>query len=596
MAAHVHYALRIAGLFAGMLAPLCAGTFLPPADGPVPFRRDRIPLEASAMSELSTQLVILAREATMTEPAELRRVAQTLALALALDPANHKARALVASCQQDGDQNRGLLNPLDRPRHKITRSLAWLETPAAGTDGAALAACLRDVLSLPAPNQPPGTEQGKWSGWVPELAAYEAQIAKASAPNPNKLAPGPSTQPSREIHLTQAKVHTVLWHKVASNDPVSTWVLAMTPLHMTAKKTDEDKSWKPPLAIALGPPGTEEAFATTNTLLLNLLKKHHDPLPVGYKIFINCPELEQSLPTGQTRKRQSLSAAAAVLASAAVTGHEPEAIILGQVDESGAFKLPTGFWEQLMALGKGTGQRLILPAAAATCVPCMLALERPGFFLEYEVLLAEDFKHLLMLSAKTPDEAQQKIHSQFHEIHDRIGSQDIHQYIANRFVKQRLGEIVQQSPNHFSAKMLLVQASGNRPILVTRPVLAAELQRTLEPLDGLVRTAELVHAPWENGGNGKVTEFTAADQTKMLPSMELCRSRIDALEHYAERKDHDLVDRTRRAITSVRALDKAVRMRGPSYQVSAAVHTACSEFLSAHKQLTEQLATESATP
>lgn len=593
MAANGHYALSIAGLLAGMLVPLWAGTFLPPAEGPIPFRRDRIPLETAAMVELSAQLEALARECTMAKPAERRAVAQMLALALALDPANTKARDLVAACQKDEDQTRGNAALMERARQKIPRVVAWLETPAAGTDGQALAACLQDILAMAAPNHPASGEEGKWAGWVPELSAYETRIAKAQDPKPSTAI---ADQQGGEILLSKAKVHTVLWHKVSAKDQASNWVLTVAPLQMTVSKTDNDNGWKPPLVIALGPAGNEDSFSPTNTLLLKLLKKQHDHLPAGYKIAITCQELEESLKSLQAHKRQSLSAAAAVLASAAITGREPEAIILGQVDESGAFKLPTGFWDQLMALGKGSGQRLVLPAAAAASVPSMLALERPGFFLEYEVLLAEDFQHLLELSAKSPDEAQMKVHTQFHEIHDRIGSQEIRQYIANRFVRQRLSEILQETPCHFSAKMLLVQASGNRPTLVTRQVLAAELRRALEPMDWLVRTAELVHSPWENGGTGKVTEFTAADLAKFLPTMELCRSRLDALDRYADKKDRDLVEHTRKAVTSIRALDKAVRMRGASYLVTAAVHTACGEFLNAHKQLAEQLANETGSP
>ena len=42
--------------------------------------------------------------------------------------------------------------------------------------------------------------------------------------------------------------------------------------------------------------------------------------------------------------------------------------------------------------------------------------------------------------------------------------------------------VMQDFPFHVSAKMLLIQASGNRPLLVARPVLAAEIRRALEPM------------------------------------------------------------------------------------------------------------------
>jgi len=141
--------------------------------------------------------------------------------------------------------------------------------------------------------------------------------------------------------------------------------------------------------------------------------------------------------------------------------------------------------------------------------------------------------------------------------------------------------------------MLLVQASGNRPTLVTRPVLAAELRRAIEPMDWIVRTAELVYAPWDNGGNGKTTEFSAADLVKFIPTLDLCRSRVDALERYTDKNDRELVERARKSVAAIRSLDKGARTRGATYQVTAAVHTACGDFLNNHRQIAELLARES---
>ena len=504
-----------------------------------------------------------------------------LALAMALDPANAKARELLTAYQQDWHKASGDASRAEVNRERITHFVDWLETPQAGSDGLALANCLKDILVISDPDHPDTEEAGKWAGWVPELSAYEAQLT-----NNNNQHPRPGPDPKNEIKLGKAEVHTVLWRK-AINGESAGWVLAPAPLQMSAIKVGEDKGWKPPLAIALGAAQDAESFKTTNTMLLNLLKKQHENLPAGYTIAITCKELEQSV---LSRKRQSVSAAAAVLASSAITGRDPDAIIIGQVDENGAFKLSTGFWEQLMALGKGKGQRLVLPAAAATSVPSILAMENPGFFLEYEVLLAKDFQQLLELSAKTSDETLAKSSKQFHTIREMQGSQEIRQYIANRFVRLRLEDVKLDTPYHFSANMLLIQASGKRPTLVTRPVLAAELRRAIDPMDWIARTAELVFSPWENGNNGKITEFTAADLAKFIPTLDLCRSRIDALERYTDKNDRELVERTRKSVIAIRSLDKAVRTRGTTYQVTAAIHTACGEFLNSYKGLSELLA------
>ena len=74
--------------------------FVPPAEGPVPFRRDKLPVDVDTMTALSRQVTVLA-EAEAGETAEQRRaVAQMAALALALDPSNRQARDLVAAAEK----------------------------------------------------------------------------------------------------------------------------------------------------------------------------------------------------------------------------------------------------------------------------------------------------------------------------------------------------------------------------------------------------------------------------------------------------------------------------------------------------------------
>ena len=593
------YLRWLAGGLASIGLAMGAGEFAAPAEGPVAFRRDKIALDTDTIAGLSKQLETLARGLAADKAATRRRAAQLLALAVALDPGNATARELITAYEQGRHKADAEPRRLEECRARISQYVAWLETPAAGSHGQALASCLRDVIALANPQQPEAVETGAWTGWVPHISAYEPPAIVKNDPTRNPRPRVVAPDAKNEILLTKAQVHTLLWRK-AGKDDSSNWVLAPAPLQMSATRTDVGREWKRPFSIVIASLQDGSSFAQTSTTLCNLLKKTHPSLPAGYQILISSKELDQSI---QSKKRQSLSAAAAVLASSALTGHEPEAIIIGQIDETGAFKLPTAFWDQLLALGKGSGQRLVLPADAAATLPSFLALEKPGFFLSYEVLLAANFQQLLDLSAKAPQGALATATAKFHAIQDKVGSQDVRQYIGNRFVRQRLGEILQDAPYHYSAKMLLIQASGNRPTLVTRPVLAAELRRALEPMDWIVKKAGLISAPWtarpENGipsNNSGTFEFSAAEITQFVPTLDLCRTRIDSLERYAEKNDRELVDRAHKAATAIRNLDKASRTRGYSYVVSDAIRSASSDLRSLHKDLSETLAREAGDP
>ena len=147
--------LCIAGLLASMICVLGASEFVPPAEGPVAFRRDRIPLEVEAMA------VTFGRSSNCWPRDWRRRPRPTfgarrrfLRLPLALDPGNTKARNLISGYRNARhvpgvDESR-----LKAGRRKIWQALAWLETPEAGIDGRALAACLKDVLVISRPHGP----------------------------------------------------------------------------------------------------------------------------------------------------------------------------------------------------------------------------------------------------------------------------------------------------------------------------------------------------------------------------------------------------------------------------------------------------------
>lgn len=573
---------------------LFAGDFVSPAEGPVAFRRDRVPLDADAMADLSKELEELAGGLNPQTAESRRGAAQMLALAMALDPANARARELVAEYQDGRHKSDGDAERIERRRTGILRYVAWLQAPEAGSQGQALAACLNDIIAISDPKSSQAgasdgmAERGAWAGWIPGVTSYETKvIAKVDEPTGSR----PRVVPGRknEVLLSAAQIHTLLWQNVGKTEAPN-WILATAPLKMSARKLAAGEDGQIyPFSIGIGPGDVGGTFSQLGVSIRTLLASHHGNLPQGYHISITSEELEQSI---LSKKRQSLSAAAAVLASSAISGREPEAIIIGQIDEAGKFKLPTGFWDQLHALGKGSGQRLVLPADAAEYLSALLAMEKPGFFLEYEVLLASSFKELLDLTVKTPDGTLATATTKFREIQSRVGTQDVRQYIANPFVRKRIAEVVQDAPAHYSARMLLLQAAGSRPTLITRKVLAAELRRSIEPMDWVVKMASIPLNEDTKAINYSPYRFSAADIGKFDEIYDLCRTRLDSLDRYVEKNDIELMDRTRKVNIAVRSLYRANRARGEYYAVSAGVRSACRDLIQIHTQLITDLARE----
>ena len=402
--------------------PVAAGEFAPPAEGPVMFRRDQVPLDVETMASLSRQLVPMAAGINRESPASRRSSAQMLALAIALDPANSAAREMIAALRDNRPVAPADPEKITRSQGRVWQYIGWLETREAGPQGQALAACLADVMVASDPGHPRAKElaaageRGTWTGWVPEIAAYQEKPAAGPPPDEPDEAESPSPL------LAAASVATPLWTKAGAAEDAP-WVLAPGAIEMAANRSQDPETAELPLSLAIGSGEEGGSYPKMSRMITGLLEKQHGALPTGVSIRIGGKALEASM---ASEKRQTISAAAAVLANAAVTGREPEAMVIGLVDADGNFTLPAGFWQQLQALRGGDGTRLVLPAAAEEFLPSLLAMEKPQFFLDHQVLLASNFSDLVALVDKTPSLEIESALAKFREIRAKSENHPAH--------------------------------------------------------------------------------------------------------------------------------------------------------------------------
>ncbi len=250
-----------------------------------------------------------------------------------------------------------------------------------------------------------------------------------------------------------------------------------------------------------------------------------------------------------------------MLANAALTGKAPGATVIARIAADNKLALPAYFWRHLTALDKGTGGRLVLPAASKEYLTAMLAFENPEFFLKYEVFVASDTAEFLELSSAEQTENHAAVSARFAEIRDKAPDGAVGSYLANRFVRQRLEEIAAEAPYHASARMLAVQGSGERPRTPSREILASEIWRAVDPIHSTT-----------------LTQIGLADPamlTRIETIYETSRGEVDRLERYADIRDRDLVEKARELTSSLRTLTRALRSRdslGEKYQEVLAAH------------------------
>jgi len=425
--------------------------------------------------------------------------------------------------------------------------LAWLESAEAGGDAQALAACLTDVGVVIDPyHEAAGDHKkdtGAWTGWVPELVAYQPKEkeVKPVEPEPESTVPRPAAV---TFTHTTGTVVTPLWfleHENSNGRDVQRYVMKPRKITMRASARDDDNEDRDGgFKFSLQNTQNHRTLDGTSDTITKALKTIGDRLPAKGRVYLDC--------SGDylvEANRKSISAAAALLMDSAVSTREPQATVMGVIREDGSFKLPTRAWDRLRALSDGPGGRLILPREAEPLLASVLVMEDPAFYMKYEVVLAGSLKELVERADKGAQGTLAEASAKFAEVQSKQGTTQIGQYTVNRFVRQRLVEIAQAFPDHASARMLELQGSGKRPTWLPRPVLASEIRHALEPVGTVVKSNDTYNL----------------DVDTIEKAIEASRPKVEPLERYTDMRDRDLVARGKDVITAMRNLAKARRAR-----------------------------------
>jgi len=570
----------IAGVLAmGGIAEAAAGHFESPKEGPVAFRRDRLPIDVDLMTRLSSNLVSLGQAQRRDSAANRRTMAQMLALALALNPANSEARSEITAAAAGTPGGRAGKRELERSRAEIWSSLKWLNSPDAGPDGQALGACLGDVISNADPTHLEAAallekgERGAWKGWIPDLSAFDKVQPSEKEQVTQEMTPAgdPAGQPAAPVGeakllLETAAISTPLT-KLDPTTSLGSLKLLKVEMKASAPAPTPDAPAVAPMTFTVDHTPENNQVNRINRTLQTLLAKQYGALPAGSQATLNLGAEDGYIPL---RDRQALSGAASVLLGAALSGKAPTGIVIGRVDADGSFRTLPDLWERVRSLSGGPGGRLVIPAEAADLMPWLLALEDPEFFLKYDVLTASNYTELVERSLEAPAEPLAATLTRFQDVRAKGGTMPVGQYVTNRFVRQRVAEISSEAPYFLSPKLLAIQGSGERAVRIPPKILAYELRSALQPLE------------WVKG-----KASTDIDPAQLDKSHDLVRAQVDRLERYAESRD--LLTKTREMGTTLRSFSRAARISPQRERGPAMMAEAYDEMTKSMADLQEQL-------
>ena len=541
-----------------MIAAVDAATFVPPTGKIAPFRRDQLPISDRAIDNLSYQITTIT-SASPYETAEHRRaVVKALALALALNPKNESAKNILDRLIEGEKPSFADKGKLDYDKRQAWNSLEWLSSPEAGQDGNVLAAMLGETLANIFPTDSLASsylakpEHPGWNGWVAELANFKKEPTKKEDPKvddkkeeiavtPPKVLP--KYDPTKGVVMDMAKLSTVL--RIYDKDK-SLWLHKVVPLQMrgTNHPTNEDGEEQHGFRVQVSASSNDywQMEEELSSPLKNRLTKHLVRLPERAEINVSIDSENSAYPF--SRNRGAISGPAFVLANAALTGIAPDGIVIGEIDRSsGNLKLPAYFWRALMVLAEGSGGRLIIPASAEPMLINLLALEKPEFFLKYEVLIASSLEEFVTLASMESSPQHEEVYNKFKLIKEKSAGSALGAYLTNKFVRERLQEIVAQAPYHLSAKTLLIYSSVSRPRYLTREALAAEIWRKIDVITELEKI-------------GDYYDINSNQLARMNDLYEQMRDDIKDLDRYTETRNDDLLKEAKSVIASVRGFGR----------------------------------------
>ncbi|QJE96497.1 hypothetical protein [Luteolibacter luteus] len=544
--------------------------FVPPAEGPVPFRRDRLPVDVDTISTLSRQVTVLAGANLPENETGLRAVAQMTGLALALDPANREARDLIGKLREGGQPDEADEKELERSCSRVWQILGWLEMPEAGADGQALAACLGDVMVFADPDHPKAKlrrekgEQGAWDGWIAPADSFKKKEAEPEEPEPEPMVKKPILP---AVELADPSVPVPLWGVNRETKAPRFGIV-----NVNAKVIAGSESGKLEIKWGLEHPG--DALQASTRGLAYVISKRFAGLQGGVEASFKWDEMSSYAPD---RNGGVLSGTGAVLLDAAMTGKQPAAMAFAVVGEDGTLHLPPGFWASLRELSalKGT-ERLVLPAKAEDFLSALLVMDDAAFFMDHEVLLASTVEELCDLASASPKPGVAETLAGFGEIQKVGRGKSVGAFVAHPSTQVRLNRLAASMPQHASARFLALQGAGNRPRFLQRAILAREIRDAIQPIAKL---------------NEPSTEKLLSKELDEVH--ETSRKKLDQLFSLIEIRDRDLHRAAVSVADNVRTLARTLDKQDRDYPYELRMkqvemhHAVWAEYLKVLRLLTD---------
>ena len=528
------------------------------------FQLEKIPLPQHRMQQLGKSLVIVALRKHDGSPIQQQATARLLLLAMQLDPQNKRpqeiSQALVTG-----------KNPPASADHLITKCTAdiqnlqsLLSKPQARAEANQLALYMKDACKTLRPDGAKHQDGADWKGVLPALTAYKTPIKnipqahiktnKASPPAPKPTQPKKSTP---HFHLVKQSIQLPIPIPITiekKNEDLEALLSDDQDSDQDPEKIEEQETTEAgevvkamtlaSMTLKLSPCKAEEAttpfisilhsdvpMLELDQLLKQLIKDRHSILP-HFKGVINFPDGSHGM-----GNQLAIAGPLALMLEGSLANSplRDDLCLLADINAKGDVIEPDNFWQLLTALRQVShGGRLIVSAESAEIMQQLLVYKEPDFFTRWEVLSVTDIDQALAAAILQSSADLGKASELFASFQDLSSKKTVTQLAADHDIRPALDEMVKLAPEHLSAKMLLLQGGGKRPIHLSERALRLELRPLIDELNRVLQ--------FQTEQPDKETEQPDSDELEK--THEQIGVKLEQLEPFVSRDDDPIYEDT----------------------------------------------------
>lgn len=558
------FSALLVSLACGPFSSVTAAKYFRPDESKELFKLEKIPLQVDSMKELSKHLTVIAMREQDDSAVQRRGTGQLLAVAMRLDPANQEAR----------ETNRAMIRnvaTVSAPEDKILKAKArlrfyqrWLASPDAGSDANALAKYITDASRVLKSATINNADSADWSGVIPPLDRYENDGKKEKMPKPDRAddpdtndtsAPKkketPDSSPGYQIAELSIKMPLAMETATKYRDPKQNFAertryttsYETCAVAVTISPKNDGVSLKVKSKLGRGN-GHEDAGGISKPLKAMEKSMNNASSSAGANVTIK-------ISSSKSYSAQNGSAPLAAIRLMLKASRENKELrndihLCADLDSTGKLCLPSNFWRVLDALRKDDGKRgrLIVPSTAAVPLTQLLVFGEPDFFTRWEVFTVATMDEALAVATKVVGSDLSKATELYMPVRKLSGKSDVTKLAVNRAVRKRLSEVARLCPNHLSAKVLLLQGSGHRPMRLSQVGLAYHIQPIVKRM------------------NHVLTKNVNPDRpsSSMLKNLHvMARAELDPIERLVSRTDGELYEEALKLANDLRSLNLLIK-------------------------------------